>query len=212
MFTKILDAISPGTKSKLEELERASQIVQALNQETERICEDVLISLREARKTSNIFEAAAKQKILDQAQKRGSRLLPKINNNLSTARILVVEDDKFIADTVIQQIAEKSQLNIKLDHARNLADMLRLVKENKYNCIILDLKLPDSQDRFETINKITGIINIPVIVLTGDDSIALQIHALENHIKYYLLKNNTSHNLLLLTVCQALEESRIKHV
>ena len=96
-----------------------------------------------------------------------------------TKRVLVVEDDADIRRATMLLIEDA---NVTLDQAVNGADAIAALRENKYDCIILDLGLPDmdGQDLLKSA-KSEGIEMPPVVVytgreLSGEDEMAIREH------------------------------------
>ncbi|MBV6511172.1 MAG: Sensor histidine kinase RcsC [Ignavibacteriaceae bacterium] len=87
--------------------------------------------------------------------------------NGSKHNILYVEDDDGIATLVARCLAS----DYHVDHARNSQTALRLVKQNKYDIILMDINLGiASQDGITTtqmIRKLDSYKNTPVICITA---------------------------------------------
>jgi CheY-like chemotaxis protein len=85
------------------------------------------------------------------------------------AHILVVDDTRTNL-TVIEGLLK--QTKIKIDTATSGMDALKLVKENKYNVIFLDHRMPemDGIQTFHTMQEMEGNLNreTPVIALTAN--------------------------------------------
>ncbi|MDR0919256.1 MAG: response regulator transcription factor [Oscillospiraceae bacterium] len=78
-------------------------------------------------------------------------------------KILVVDDEPNIRN-VIKEYAEFDE--IEVDEAGNGIEAINLVKENKYDLIVLDIMMP-KMDGFSTCKEIKKIKNIPVIMLSA---------------------------------------------
>lgn len=77
--------------------------------------------------------------------------------------ILVVDDEKEIADLL--EIHLMSQ-DYDVTKANTGADCLKLLEENKYDLILLDVMMP-KMDGLETLKKIRETSNVPVIMVTA---------------------------------------------
>ena len=77
--------------------------------------------------------------------------------------ILVVDDEKEIADLL--EIHLMSQ-DYDVTKANTGADCLKLLDENKYDLILLDVMMP-KMDGLETLKKIRETSNVPVIMVTA---------------------------------------------
>ena len=78
-------------------------------------------------------------------------------------RILIVDDEIKIRE-VVKEYARVS--GYECDEASNGLDAIEMVKNNDYNCIILDIMMPEL-DGFSACKKIKAIKNIPIIMLSA---------------------------------------------
>ena len=78
-------------------------------------------------------------------------------------RILIVDDEVKIRE-VVREYAKVS--GYECDQASNGKDAIEMVKNNDYDCIILDIMMPEL-DGFSACKKIKEIKNIPVIMLSA---------------------------------------------
>ena len=82
-------------------------------------------------------------------------------------KVLVVDDEKLIVKGIRFSL---EQDNMEVDCAYDGEEALKLIRENKYNIILLDVMLPKLTG-FEVCQQIREFSNVPVIMLTakGDD-------------------------------------------
>ena len=78
-------------------------------------------------------------------------------------RILVVDDEIKIRE-VVKEYAKVS--GYECDQASNGKDAIEMVKKNDYNCVVLDIMMPEL-DGFSACKKIKAIKNVPVIMLSA---------------------------------------------
>lgn len=78
-------------------------------------------------------------------------------------RILIVDDEVKIRE-VVNEYAKVS--GYECDQASNGKDAIEMVKNNDYDCIILDIMMPEL-DGFSACKKIKAIKNVPVIMLSA---------------------------------------------
>ena len=78
-------------------------------------------------------------------------------------RILIVDDEVKIRE-VVNEYAKVS--GYECDQASNGKDAIEMVKNNDYDCIILDIMMPEL-DGFSACKKIKAIKNLPVIMLSA---------------------------------------------
>ncbi|OGF49606.1 hypothetical protein A3G55_02075 [Candidatus Giovannonibacteria bacterium RIFCSPLOWO2_12_FULL_44_25] len=82
------------------------------------------------------------------------------------ARILIVEDDKFLRDLIVQKLKREGFLTFE---ALDGEEGLKMVEEKLPDLILLDLILP-GLDGFEVLRRVKGdkqLSQIPVIVLSN---------------------------------------------
>ena len=82
-------------------------------------------------------------------------------------KVLVVDDEKLIVKGIRFSL---EQDGMDVDCAYDGEEALKLIRENKYNIILLDVMLP-KLDGFEVCQQIREFSAVPVIMLTakGDD-------------------------------------------
>lgn len=78
-------------------------------------------------------------------------------------RILIVDDEIKIRE-VVKEYAKVS--GYEVDEASNGLDAVEMVKHNNYDCVILDIMMPEL-DGFSACKKIKDIKNVPVIMLSA---------------------------------------------
>ena len=90
--------------------------------------------------------------------------------------ILVVEDDKQIAQLIAEQL-EAAGMQTQIYH--RAANVIRFLSSNFANLMLLDLNLPD-QSGFSLVEELKrSNIELPVIFLTADDNEVYKVKGLE---------------------------------
>ena len=81
--------------------------------------------------------------------------------------VLYIEGNSFDIE-LLQRVMDISGDSFKLESANTLKDGIKLLEANKYNCILLDLHLPDGEEKYivESIIKVKKG-SIPIIVFTS---------------------------------------------
>ena len=99
-------------------------------------------------------------------------------------KVLIVEDDKFLSNTIKRTISDKYQVDQEYD---GLSGYL-LANRDIYDVIILDLMLPE-MNGYEVLNKLRKEnVYTPVLILTAKDGIEDKIKGLEYGADDYLTK------------------------
>ncbi|OGU21986.1 MAG: two-component system response regulator CreB [Hydrogenophilales bacterium RIFOXYD1_FULL_62_11] len=101
-----------------------------------------------------------------------------------TASILLVEDDKPIADNVMLALARE---NMDCRHTTLAAEGLALLATGKFDLAILDVGLPDGNG-FDVCRSLRGFSDIPVIFLTARSDEIDRVVGLEIGADDYVLK------------------------
>ena len=78
-------------------------------------------------------------------------------------KILIVDDEIKIRE-VVREYAEAS--GYKSDEASDGYQAIEKVKNNDYDCVILDIMMPNL-DGFSACKKIKEIKNVPIIILSA---------------------------------------------
>ena len=101
-------------------------------------------------------------------------------------KILIVEDHRDIAEMLYDYFEQKGY---QMDYASDGRVALNLVKENKYDVILLDLMLPEVGG-LEVCRKLREEINndTPVLMLTARDTLQDKVTGLEVGADDYLVK------------------------
>lgn len=110
-------------------------------------------------------------------------------------KVLLVDDEK----DFIEPLAERLQLrDFNVTTASNGDDALNLVRENEYDIIVLDVKMPD-RDGIETLKEIKNIKQIPqVIMLTGHATVETAIEGMKIGAYDYIMKPTVTEDLVEL--------------
>ena len=77
--------------------------------------------------------------------------------------ILIVDDETLIRNVIKEYLKQE---NFTYDEAENGIDAIDLVKKNKYDCIIMDIMMPEL-DGFSAIKEIKKISDSKIIVLSA---------------------------------------------
>ena len=110
----------------------------------------------------------------------------KQNNEI--IRVLLTDDNPQVV-TLIRRVLAKDKTNtFELEVADCLSLGLKRLSEDRFDILLLDLMLPDSQGIDTFIRVQTQAPQIPIIVLTGLDNEVLAMEALRMGAQDYLVK------------------------
>ena len=109
------------------------------------------------------------------------------------SRILVIDDERSIRST-LREILEYEKYTV--DDAADGFDGLRMVKENKYDAILCDIKMP-KMDGIELLSQIFEITDTPVIMISGHGTIETAVEAIKKGAYDYIAKPLDLNRLLV---------------
>jgi DNA-binding response OmpR family regulator len=81
-------------------------------------------------------------------------------------KLLLIEDEE-LDFQIMKRITSKKMNNVKLDRALSISKGLEFIKNNEYDAIITDLRLPDSEYDVQVIEEIRKITTVPIMVYSG---------------------------------------------
>jgi DNA-binding response OmpR family regulator len=122
-------------------------------------------------------------------------------------KILLIEDDFQLGD-VVMAFLEMNQLEVTL--CETASDALEKIKTKPFDCIILDLNLPD-EDGLVLLRKIRHFSNCPVIICSARGTTEERIAGLEFGAQDYLPKPYSTKELIL-RIKNLVKLSRQEHV
>jgi len=106
------------------------------------------------------------------------------NKKMAQARILIVDDDPNIV-RFIQVNLKNSGHDVFI--AANGAEAVRLVKEEKLDLVLLDVRMP-VMDGFEACRRIREQSTVPIIMVSADRDVNDKVKCLELGADYYMTK------------------------
>jgi len=119
------------------------------------------------------------------------------------AKILVVDDEKSIRST-LKDILELEKY--KVDLASDGFECLVKVKQNNYDIIILDIKMP-KMDGMEAIDRLTELSpDTPIIMISGHGTIDTAVEAVKKG-AFDFIQKPMDLNRLLITIRNAMDKS-----
>ncbi len=121
------------------------------------------------------------------------------------AKILIVDDDRSIRST-IREILEFEKYEV--EESTDGVDCLVKVKRNKYDVIIMDIKMPH-MDGMEAIEKIQTVApDTPVVMISGHGNIDTAVEAVKKG-AFDFIQKPPDLNRLLITIRNAMDKSTL---
>ncbi|MCE1201025.1 MAG: sigma-54 dependent transcriptional regulator [Bacteroidia bacterium] len=119
-------------------------------------------------------------------------------------RILIIDDEVSIRRT-LREILEYEKY--KVDDAPNGPDGIAMAKEQDYDVILCDIKMPD-MDGIETLETLKQLTESPVVMISGHGTIETAVEAIKKGAYDYISKPPDL-NRLLITLRNAMDKSRL---
>ena len=127
-------------------------------------------------------------------------------------RLLLVDDDSMDAELVRIALTEVAGNNCAITTVVRLAQALDKVNTAAFDCVLLDLSLPDSVGLDTIAGIVTAAPHLPVVVLTGLDDEPTALAAVQAGAQDYLTKRSLDGHVLWRTVRYAMERKRAEVV
>jgi CheY-like chemotaxis protein len=111
-------------------------------------------------------------------------------------RMLVIEDDTRESQSIVELIRDD---DLEIDTAETGTEALAKLAESRYDCVVLDLRLPDMTgfDLLEKIHADPAAHDVPIIVFTGRELNAEEDRQLRRAAKSIIVKGVESPERLL---------------
>ncbi|MEO8425834.1 MAG: PAS domain-containing protein [Verrucomicrobiota bacterium] len=125
-----------------------------------------------------------------------------------TIRVLLVEDSPTDALIVREELTHVAGVRFVVTQVERLAEALKRLKEQPFDVVLLDLKLPDSEG-LETFARLSeAASSIPVIVLSQQGDAAIAVKAVQAGAQDYLVKGHLGERALPRAIRYAMERKR----
>lgn len=129
---------------------------------------------------------------------------------LDPPHLLLVEDNPLHVRLVRTMIADMWPEFDNLDHVARLDHALRRVAEQRPDCVLLDLVLPDA-DGLDAVRAMLAVApTVPIVVLSSHDDDAIAAEAVRRGAQDYLVKGTVTAVGLSRSIRFAIERHRSK--
>lgn len=133
-------------------------------------------------------------------------VLDKVDSNT----ILIIEDNPGDARLLSAILGGSPFINYNIEIRFDLYSGLRTLSEKKFDVILLDPGLPDSNG-LETLQKIREINpDIPIIILTVDSNEQFAVDAIKNGAQDFIFKGELKYSILEKSIKFAIERKRLE--
>lgn len=131
-----------------------------------------------------------------------------LNTQKKPIKILLIEDD-IVEARLIQEILKSFNLNeFCLTHVKRLQTGIQRLRQEKFDLVLLDLTLPDSQGLASVELLVQNFSHLPIVVLTNTNDNRLAIEAVKRGAQDYLVKRNINIDVLVRSIQYAIERQK----
>ena len=123
-------------------------------------------------------------------------------------RILLVEDNPGDIRLLQEYLKEGSPCRFQVTEAGRLSTGLERLAEARFDVVLLDLSLPDSQGLDTLVRLHEAAKDVPIVVLTGTEDEALGVQLIQAGAQDYLVKGQVTGPLLTRSLRYAVERNR----
>ena len=120
------------------------------------------------------------------------------------SRILIIDDQDAIR-RVLRDILENEKYQV--DDVPNGMDALQLIKEQEFDAIFCDIKMPD-MDGIEVLEAVKQICDTPIIMISGHGTIDTAVDAIKKG-AFDFIQKPPDLNRLLITLRNALDKQNL---
>jgi two-component system cell cycle response regulator len=134
--------------------------------------------------------------------------VPAPDPRFGVPRVLLVEDSPVQARVVAAQLEQGWGSPDATEIAASLADALDALERETFNCVLLDLGLPDA-DGLEAVKRVrTAAPGVAIVVLSGQEDETLALLAVREGAQDYLVKGQVDHNHIVRAISYAIERKQ----
>ena len=123
-------------------------------------------------------------------------------------RVLLVEDNPGDADLITELLSSDGTSQFEVECVARLSEALERVGADRFDILLLDLGLPDS-DELGTLRAMRRHADrLPIVVLTGNNDARVALAAIQEGAQDYLVKGQIDYNLLVRSIKYSIERKQ----
>jgi CheY-like chemotaxis protein len=123
-------------------------------------------------------------------------------------KILLVEDNPGDARLVMEMLRSERGFRHEVTHAATLQHAREHLTAVVPDVVLLDLSLPDGQNKTSGISLIESFNTIPVVILTGLDDDSVGLESIQRGAQDYLIKGQTDGKLMVRVIHYSMERKQ----
>ena len=124
--------------------------------------------------------------------------------------VLLIEDNEEHVQFLRQLLATSDLTTFELHTAGNITQGIERLQDSGIDLILLDLSLPDSDGLETFIRVLEAAPDLPLVVLSGINDVALAIETVQLGAQDYLVKGHVDNHLLIRSLQYAVERKRVQ--
>ena len=134
-----------------------------------------------------------------------------MNNKI---KVLIVDDNSDDVYLIKELLKDITVIQFELLHEKSLNSALELIennKNNKFDCILLDLNLPDSLGTDTLKNMLNRFPGLSVVILTALDDEDIALKLLQDGAQDYLVKGKINGEIVYRSIRYAIERKKAEN-
>ncbi|MBI5724463.1 MAG: response regulator [Planctomycetes bacterium] len=131
------------------------------------------------------------------------------NRQTGQLKVLLVEDNQADVELIRQGMADTPGGGLEFVLADSLARANELIRQTRFDAILLDLFLPDCRGMDTYVNMQTACPTVPIVVMTGIDDRELAIQTIRRGAQDYLVKGRINGEVISRVMQYSIERSRL---
>ncbi len=133
-----------------------------------------------------------------------------MNPRTRSMPVLLIEDDPGDAGLVTQMLERSKSIETEVTHVERVAAARAALHQQGFECVLLDLGLPDARGLEALKLVITAAPDAAIVVLTGQEDEEMGLQALHEGAQDYLSKNKVDGEILARAIRYAVERKRVE--
>ncbi len=129
--------------------------------------------------------------------------------DIDVSRVLLVEDSRAYAQ-LVEDMLEESHAGSEIVHGRSVAEAASLLAREQFDCVLMDLGLPDASGLTGMRRLLELAPGVPVVVLTGRDDDEVGLEAVKEGAQDYLVKSRSDGPLISRAIRYAIERKLVE--
>ncbi len=129
--------------------------------------------------------------------------------DIDVSRVLLVEDSRAYAQ-LVEDMLEESHAGSEIVHGRSVAEAASLLAREQFDCVLMDLGLPDASGLTGMRRLLELAPGVPVVVLTGRDDDEVGLEAVREGAQDYLVKSRSDGPLISRAIRYAIERKLVE--